>query len=451
MELADEQNRRRRREESSNNKNQQHFNYRTIIANVQPVPIVPKRQQIIDAYNVRVIEHKSPFLDQIQPIKSMSDLSSSIVRLEQLSLDLSTLSTANQQQSGSQNTNTSQLEQPSDNNNEANFNLNQFMKQKPAPFEVYSNQNRNENEERNDDNDDGVSLVSSCSLRSSRTYHIRCQDNNNTLRSEQRLNLDDDLNDASDFPVESIEYVGRDTEAKEEEEEQQQLDDQSDEKKPRAWVFDLRNNSATAIVAPPKPTEPEAAKVETEELARSRGGRSYYLELVEDKSPRRSLNENLYTRWSSHNALNSARKVGSDSASTGQESAVNLRKSRQSDRPSGGNKQQQQQPQKQQQQPRRASSVTPANQAEDANKSPTTATLTAQRQLPPRLANRSKSVSCLASSTRPSKYSIYGGFKKPDADKKPVPRLSYSRAIGPKSKRQIDNQPKTPSRYLKMK
>lgn len=64
--------------------------------------------------------------------------------------------------------------------------------------------------------------------------------------------------------------------------------------------------------------------------------------------------------------------------------------------------------------------------------------------------NRYKSSPCLVGSTRSSKYSIYGGLRKPNDSGKPVPRLSYSRAIGPRLHRHVENQPK-PSRYLKMK
>lgn len=425
-----------------------HFNYRTIIANVQPVPIVP-RQQVIDAYNVRVIQHKSPFLDQIQPITSMSDLSSSIARLEQLSSDLSSLASAKPQAAGADN-------QPAaaDNNNEANFDLGQFMKQKQPVFvgPVAVEAEEAESQSANID-EDNVSLVSSCSLRSSRTYHVRSvQDGSpsNGARLDQNEqdhddnDEDDELNDASDFPVESIEFVNKQS---------ANNPDDGDSKRPKAWLFDLRDNSATDIVAPPRPKEPEAPKVDakTEELARSRGGRSYYLELVE-KGPRAKVNENLYTRWRSHNALDTqatTRKPVSCSDSSKGSSKLRAPQGK------GPKTSELPPPALASKQTSLAANKTDGQQSASAKES----LAASRRQLlfsgpPPRLGDRSKSVSCLASSTRPTKYSIYGGFRRPDADKKPVPRLSYSRAIGPKSARQSaesQQKPKTPSRWLKMK
>lgn len=415
----------KRRDKNDRDK-QQHFDYKTMVANVQPAPLVP-RQHVVDAYNVRVIEHNSPFNNkQHQPVKSVSELSESIARLELLSGD--NLEASGREVGGT-----------FENNNEVNFNLNEFIKYN-KPIDLINNLEN-----------DNISLVSSCSLRSSRTYDIRAQD--------QTLQDDEDFNDAKHFPVEVRKFDSTNQMDNNEDDENKQEEKQDEEKRGAAWVFDLRDGSSTAIVAPARPKKPELPKIasKTEDLAQSKGGRSYYLELVElekkqqerpkqqeaRKRPRPSSIDSLYSRWNSHSTLSGvgnnqhhSSPSKSPSISISKLNTENVRKSRQ---------------------------IIPASIL-DANSRPICSTssinqsntqLPTRRQLPfsgsPGLSNRSKSSSCLIGSTRASKYSIYGGLRKPNSENKPVPRLSYSRAIGPKSQRQIDAQPKTPSRYLKMK
>lgn len=409
-----------------------HFDYKTIVANVKNAPLVP-RQQVVDAYNVRVIEHKSPFNNQQnQPVKSVNELSDSIARLELLSGDVSHLNDVK----------VNNL----DNNNEINFKLSEFTNYKGPDGQV------------NNFETDNISLVSSCSLRSSKTYNVRTIGD-----SDNRIELDDELNDSRHFPVQNFNAINKESDNGEREHtknnfEQQSLEGKEDEdgKRPAAWVYDLRDGSSTEIVVP-RPKKPESPKIDskTENLAESRGGRSYYLELIEPEKtqeaqkiikrrPRPSSIDSLYSRWNSHSTLSGSFNNQSINQQPDKSPSVFVLNTKDT---------------------RKSRQIMPASIL-DANSRPIYSTSSiinnthhqqpVRRQLPfagPTLNNRSKSSSCLAGSTtaRQSKYSIYGGLRKPNNDDKPVPRLSYSRAIGPKSQRQIANQPKTPSRYLKMK
>lgn len=408
-------------DEAAENEGKRRYEHKIVVANVQPTPIIEqsssaskRRLNHVDAYNVKVIEHNSPFHFQGQPVKSVNDLSNSIARLEELSSALGA-------------TNNENL---ADNNNEANFNLSDFVKKpplQPATFEQEA---------------DSMSLGSSCSLRSSRTYNIRPEANQAVLPDGRD---EEDLNDEKDFPVEMQSDVAGD-----------EGENDEDAKKPAAWIFDIKDGSSTAIVAPPRPKQPELPKIDsrTEDLAQSKGGRSYYLELIEKNKeevqpapaktqnkpqfrPRPSSIDSLYSRWNSHSTL-----ITSSSSSN--------------------NRNNQQLPTKspsmkvltKQDSTRKSRQMVPASLivsdcSSSTNNIQSQTNTNQRRQLP--LSNRSKSSSCLASVTRPSKYSIYGGLKRPNEDNKPVPRLSYSRAIGPKSQRQLDAQSKTPSRYLKLK
>lgn len=425
-----------------NDTNKQHFDYKTIVANVKAAPLIP-RQQVVDSYNVRVIEHNSPFNNQQhQPVKSVNELSDSIARLELLSSDLN---------NGEQvNNGTNNL----DNNNEANFKLSEFIKyRKPNNLEI-----------------DDISLVSSCSLRSSRTYDVRATGD---VYLDNQVQVDDDLDDERHFPIEvqNFDSTRRENDNTEKETSAEKNfnrnleQEDEDGKKPAAWVYDLRDGSSTAILAPPKPKKAESPKIDakTEKLGESRGGKSYYLELIEPEKqqqlqrsqaqefikrrPRPSSIDSLYSRWNSHSTLSGSsnnRPNNQQHNSTPDKSpsisilnTKDTRKSRQimpaSILDSNGR---------------------PIYSTNSINNNNSTQQTPIRRQLPfagPTLNNRSKSSSCLIGSARQSKYSIYGGLRKPNNDNKPVPRLSYSRAIGPKSQRQIDAQPKAPSRYLKMK
>lgn len=430
-----------------------HYDYKTVIATVHSannkptattMPTKPtNHQNIVETYNVRVIHHNSPFLNEKQqPIKSVNDLSSSIARLELLSSELgSNLKTTSKQRQQFGGDDLS-LE----NNNESSFNLSDFYntKQKSGTTLVDSGIATSSLD------DDAVSLISSCSLRSSRTYNICVKGHQPEVEANQ---LDDN--------VESENEPERNKENKQDEEEEEE----GDEKKPAAWVFDLRDNSSTAIIAPPRPKRPESPKIDakTEELAQARGGRAYYLELIEKEGvkreperPRPNSMNSLYSRWSSHNALNKYQQQ----QQTSQTQSRRLPKT--TTKPASKPK-----ATKPVDETRKSRQIVPASIIKPGNfprssslarsnrKVEKSAEDEPRRQLPfsgAPLGNRSKSSSCLlGTAAKPSKYSIYGGLRKPDEDKKPVPRLSYSRAIGPKSQRQLNAQSKTPSRYLKMK
>lgn len=379
-------------------------NYKTVVASFQQ-----SGPQVVDAYNVHLVQQNSPFFNQNESIGSINRLTNSTAHLQQPSSNTSTTNVRNAND-----------ESTKINNNEADFNLSDYVK--AIPVLVNSDETGIE--------DDGTSSISFDSLRSSRTYDIR------SAGADYRVENDEELDDEKQFPVEKVD-LGKDVE----------------EKRPAAWIFDLRDGSSTAIVAPPHIKQPSPPKIEskTEELAQSRGGRSYYLELLEPSKKdarqrqRPSSIDSMYSRWNSHSALNSydlkkqpSTNQGKPSPSSNfsiQNASNGTRKSRQMMSPSildsNG---------------RQISSFNCNNTMDNGNNG--------RRQLPfsglP-LSNRSKSSSCLIGSTRPTKYSIYGGLRKPGTDNKPVPRLSYSRAIGPKSQRQLDAKSKTPSRYLKMK
>lgn len=404
-----------------------YFDYKTIVATVQPTP----RQQVVDAYNVRVIEHSSPFRSSQ---KSVNELENSITRLESLSSELSTKIVLdgqqrrrNTQDNTANNNNNQNGSLYSDNNNEANFNIADYIK-----HDMTSAAEQTTRIEAMD-NDDAVSLVSSCSLQSARTYDVRALDEPAANNLQQIA--DEELNDEKHFPVETVEFDG---------------EPEGDRaKRAAAWIFDPNDGSTTAIIPPPQPRTPETPKIEakTEELAQSRGGRSYYLELLEaDKreaeQKRPSSIDSLYSRWNSHSTLSTTNNnLQFEQPSRHLTTPVNKTPINNSSTNIT----------------RRSRQRLPASVLDlSSRKRPASSTDNGANRssLPfggPPLSNRSISSSCLVSSTRPSKYSIYGGLKRTNDSNKPVPRLSYSRAIGPKSQRQIDAQPKTPSRYLKMK
>lgn len=387
------------------------FDYRTVIANVQASPIPPK-QQVVGAYNVRVIRHNSPFSTELQPVTSVSDLSSSIARLELLSSELST----------SKLVNVSETHRPSGvkenhENNESGLVSTSQDGVNTIPLKA----------ERNDD--DLISTISSSSLRSSRTYDIATSD---------LTRNDEDLDDESHFPVTKVDTDTLTSDLKFE-----------DETRPSAWIFDIKDCTSTAIKPPPKPAKPELPKVDSKELAESRGGRSYYLELIESgkdsfKKQRPSSIDSLYSRSNSHSTLGGSNTTQLSNMqkkplakSSYQLTATKEPRASRPSRQTSNLASLRARSSSAMRQPVERTSPNPANQCE---RSTTSSTI-----------SKAKSSSCLASSTRPSKYSIYGGLRNPNERNKPVPRLSYSRAIGPKSQRQLDVQSKTPSRYLKMR
>lgn len=387
----------------------QHFDYKTMVANV------PARQ-VIDSYNVQIKQQNSPFHSRLQQAQMDKGASNQPTTMTLVNTDQSMTTTT-----------------PPDNNNEANFNINHYVKYHATPALVdQSLQSSN-----GDDEEDRLSQNSSCSLQSARTYNIR--------------KLDRKQEEWAD--------AGRETRAEGDSQGASRAGESGalafDENgngngKPTAWIFDPRDNSSTAIVAPERPKRPETPRVDsrTEELNQSRGGRSYYLELVETgekaapaRRQRPSSIDSLYSRWNSQGALNHPACRPLSSANARQNPT------RQADSSASQN--------------RLVSSRAGLEKA--AASTATTAATTAgksrpfmqRRQLPfggppSSLGDRSKSSSCLLSVTKPSKYSIYGGYRKPGESNRSVPRLSYSRAIGPRSSR-VDTTPAAPSRYLKMR
>lgn len=377
-----------------------HFDYKTVVANLRPISVAPKHQTV-DTYNVRVIEHNSPF--KADTIKSMSQVSDGVAKLELASSGIGS--------SRHSTTNDDIL----DNNNEANFNIIDFMKLKSSAASCMQL-----NSLQGDDDDDRCSVVSSNSLKSSRTYDIK------TPLSR----MDDDYSEKDREAPDEIELSSRKA---------SDLDGY-DEKRPTAWIFHPDDGSTTAIKTPPKPPKPEPPLAVTEDLSESRGGRSYYLELVEP-TKRQPAQENsmqsLRSRWNSVNALlSSDRGIKQPSVldrpvvkSTTSNSRLNT-----SGLPTRKNSNVKA--------PSRADTLTTRRPSEPQYQS--TPKMTAM--------NRSKSIACLVPSIKPTRYSIYGGLRDKNGETKPVPRLSYSRAIGPKSQRPSGAQVKAaPSRYLKMK
>lgn len=212
----------------------------------------------------------------------------------------------------------------------------------------------------------------------------------------------------------------------------------------RAWIFDPTDGSSTRIEAPPKAAgrQPEGAELaaKTEQLGESRGGKSYYLELVDKNQPHRPKEPARFSRWRSMQQLGLAAKTASPAAKAAPVSgplkaAVSSRQlSRLASKPSASASANASQ--------RRAMAASSSNLLLASNRCNN---LLASR---PCLSASTSSIGCPSKS---SKYSIYGGLKKPDAAAKPVPRLSYSRAIGPRLHRPKEPQLKQPSRYLKMK
>lgn len=388
-----------------------HFDYKTVVANIQSVP-APSRQ-VVGTYNVR-LEQNSPFQQRIL-IKNSPEMPPEITS--------------------------------SENNNETGANLNEYyVKYRATPVLVdesvlLTNKRTSDME----DDLDRMSQSSSCSLQSSRTYKIRtiAQPDNDDAQQNQSQTHNAELTNDRDNEQQLDNEV--------------EFDENGNSKRPAAWIFDPRDGSTTAIVPPKRPETPKVDS-KTEELVQSRGGRSYYLEILDrptagDKTPaaggspskRPGSMDSLYSRWNSQGALNTSSAASSASPIT---------KANFSYRPlttANGLRA----PSTIHRSTKQLNSAIAQHEQNRNKLSDQQQQLPNRRQLPfggppSVLGDKSKSSSCLLTVTKPSKYSIYGGFRKPDEPSKPVPRLSYSRAIGPRSQR-VDSLPKTPSRYLKMR
>lgn len=281
----------RRSETSSEPK--KYYDHKEVVANIEPVSIKPKKQ-VISAYNVRVIEHKSPFHNDQQPLKTISDLSDTIARLELLSNQSdsgrgsSTISADNNSAKVSVNgVSTNESAKHVDNNNEIDFNLSHFIKYKATPVIVEPSIALDGRIHSNDEDEEKMSVTSSCSLKSSRTYDIK----SSAIKIDNKYNGQPDRIKTNEN-AQKIEF-----------------DELGVEKTPKAWVFDPNNGASVPIVPPERP-KPEIPKVDarTEDLVQARGGKSYYVELVEPeksnaKPPRSSSIDPLHQRWSSQSAL----------------------------------------------------------------------------------------------------------------------------------------------------
>ena len=404
-----------------------HFDYKTVVAKVEAkvAPAPPSKPQIIGAYNVQIVQQKSPFLVEQQQVAS--SFAQSLTKDETTpDSGLETSSTGHSQ--------------ILENNNDASFSLDQHFKFKyravPALVEPSVLLGQGDLLERSgqngDENDDCRSQTSSAgSLQSSKTYQVRRLTDEQGGAQQVASPVGDELESSNNAQVAN-------------KEEQAALLEAS---KSPAWIYNPRDGSSTTIAPPPKPQKPPVPEVQTEELVQTPGGRSYYLELIEkvakvteQRQQQDSPKGSLYSRWTSQGALNNREaNLALDWGQT--TSRINLTKETKPKRPSDKystskiNSLVNSRPLVRKQLPSGVS----------AN------SIASNPSVPNALWNRSKSSSCLLNSTKPSKYSIYGGFRKPGDTNKPVPRLSYSRAIGPRSQRQIDAQPKIPSRYLKMK
>lgn len=422
-----------------------HFDYATLVADV-----AKNKQQVVQAYNAHAAQQASPFYNA--PTTTSELGSSECGHSSEISSH-------------------AKVKRSPNNNNNYYDGHDSYTSNYHKALPCVANAD-------DDDNMDCVSLASS--MRSSRTYHVRSAGN------DGRAIVDVIDVAAAQLPQEAAQQP------------------KSQEQDMRAWIFDLRDNSATRIPTPPKPAKPEPPKLDEHELGQSSGGRAYYLEVRDDAHKQRreeahSDSDNdqervdrpssvcahrskplaggesrADVRWSSQLVLSSSdeQPAAVAAASLGQTNRGRTRTKPSSARSTA------------QLATSRTASAAPglraASKLAQTNKSSTTLSAStrhnSEARLPTRsvstrnlgapstgmtpakseihlpFAQRSRSSSCLVASTRPTKYSIYGGINKPSATNKPVPRLSYSRAIGPKSFRRPETQTKTaPSRYLKTK
>lgn len=392
--------------------------------------------------------------------------------------------------------------------------------------------------------DDVASVHSSsnCSLKSSRTYNISAAAHQPNVDHEEATRELDSSSRAAD---------ARDGEADFEQRAAAPANDATDDGEQLAreigadplsvggaqhlspaWIFDPSDGSSRIIEPPAKPKRPDLPEIQTEELAVSRGGRSYYLGLVESQaadkrtSGRRSERadrsanivdttdqqhtrnnnrsfqrsgvpirqtanaigsmDSLYSRWNSMKTLNSISSsiskqaqrtppITSNGAKCSCASTLDRQLSSANSTSRLDSLQQHQPTATESRRPTRSASrserqIRPARLLanepaadDDNNEKKRTALLSqptfnhAQVSVPFGLRSKSSSSlnqTPLASSTKPTKYSIYGGFRSRDGSyEKSVPRLSYSRAIGPKSQRPngLKAVKTEPSRYLKLK
>jgi hypothetical protein len=386
--------------------NKNHFDYKTVVANIQSVPAQPK--QVIGAYNVR-LEQNSPFRQRVV-VKSDAGNSGQ------------------------------QMDASNNNNNNNDDDGEQYAKYHAIPALVDESALLTGKKPAGySDDDDRLSQTSSCSLQSARTYKIRTIAP--SVASGDDAQKEPTLNGDGGGPPDAAagERAGQND---------IEFDENGNNRRAAAWIYDPRDGSTTAIVPPARPKRPETPKVETEELVQARGGRSYYLEVLDTERPdqratpnsyatKRNSMDSLYSRWNSQGALNTNTSPSTKpSFSYRPLTSVN-----------GG--------QKPQTHHRSTKQLNSAIAQLEQSRNKLGQQQSTRRQLPfggpaSALGDKSKSSSCLLTVTKPTKYSIYGGFRKPGETNKPVPRLSYSRAIGPRSQR-VDNLPKTPSRYLKMR
>ena len=388
------------------------------------------RDQIIEAYNVRVIKQKSPFLFDCNHNKPQQD---SQQHPQHTDSGADTLSAA----SGDTN------------NIHAGIDLDsasQLHKYRAIPVLVepslllsvpHVNGSKAGPDEQ-DDEEDRMSQISSCSLQSSKTYNVRKATEEWDERRGPTLERQETTRNGQTEGEGGEDFLNR---------------------KNPAWIFDPRDHSSTFIAPPPKPKRPPTPEVQTEELAQTTGGRSYFLEVLvkdEEKQKEKEKDEVSYAKkvptihsfWRSQGALNlqDASSGSIDWPPAPSNKPEPIVDGKQTNKSSGLGK---------------LTTLPVKDKVGQSNNASETKIVNYNRQqkqprrqlpyggAPPSMMNRSKSSSCLLNVTKPSKYSIYGGFRKPGETNKPVPRLSYSRAIGPRSQRQSTEV--LPSRYLKVK
>lgn len=488
---------------TKNNQEQiDHFDYRTIVANL--TPIQHNNVQTIINNNVHSItQQQSPFMNS-HNISNFNDVTKvSLVATKNPTTITTALLASSSSGFGSELGRESEAGSLSAASSDHKpYMLKQFIRQPDEPMTKVTRVQLNNDAQSlmlSDIVDSrSISSESLNSLKSCKTYNVNRETSANAdanaNANETELNDDADLDAIqSEQQVETFDVCSR----------------------APAWIFNPNDGSSLMLKPPPKPTKPPTPETKTEQLAESRGGRSYYLELIEPSEEKKSeqtttkpkliinsrvpINnknrsmESLYSRWSSMNTLNNGQNNNNNNNAINETYATHAANNRRRNNtqlkcatndhePSNNNNNKlklQSQLAKstpkleitnnqtnlscnRQQALKKSLSrserqICPAkllidNEAADNEDAESSSRFNRMSQVDIPFALRSsKSSSCLASAVKPSKYSIYGGLRTKDL--KAVPRLSYSRAIGPRLQRPNGlQQVKTlPSRYLKMK
>lgn len=461
-----------------------HFDYRTIVANLSPYQHshnnVPTHKTTIINNNVHSIIQQWPFMANKKSCDQVTKLSVNGTNLN--AAPAATLVASSSSGFGSE---IGRESEELSSAGEKCYMLKQFMNQQQQQASDFQNPNcklvscvqLNNGLVLSDlEQTDRQSISSECcSLKSCKTYNV------NRHLATQQAALDNCHHEQDDDAMQC----------------EQQVETLETCSRAPAWIFNPNDGTTFLLKPPPRPPKPATPETKTEILAESRGGRSYYLELIEPaeketpespetkvklskkqfvSSSRVPINSNnrsmesLYSRWSSMNTLSSQGDCLNAARNKRKPTQPETTKLASSNRLRAQSQLAKSTPKllnnptiiKTNSPPRQTlkkslsrseRQICPAKLLiDDAENDATGAGMSSEPQVCIPFGLRSKSSNCLATNAvKPSKYSIYGGLR--TKDPKVVPRLSYSRAIGPRLQRPKGlQQVKTlPSRYLKMK